>query len=118
MVETKNIDDSVLQEATAKALAESRLLGKDSTNKPLYIVRAQDITLKAKYRVYAVLKIREDAIGADIVGFELSLDNANKLTTISEALELVNKKSLRIVNKKIPWTKVLDIENRSFKYAK
>ncbi|HUS88850.1 MAG TPA: hypothetical protein VMW91_05685 [Desulfosporosinus sp.] len=112
--------DVTIQRATASSDANQRLLQKEYGNKPLYILKVEDPTVEAKFRVFAVLKvIREDAATLDIVGFETSLTNAKKLTTQIAALEQVEKNTkIKIVNIRFPWTKVLELENKSYKAIK
>lgn len=104
-----------IQEAVASALATSKLSGKNSTNKILYIVRVEDPTIKAKLRSYVVLKYTEFAFGIDLVGYETSPQTQTKLTSYSSALEHANKSGkVKIINKRIPWARILDVENKSY----
>ena len=103
------------QEAVAGALATNRLSNQDSSNKILYIVRVEDPTIKAKCRTYVALKYTEFPYGVEIVGYETNLQTQTKLTNYSGALEHAkNSKKVKIINKRIPWARILDVENKSY----
>jgi len=107
--------DVQIQEAVAGTQATRRLSNKDSTNKILYIVRVEDPTSKAKFRSYVALKYTEGPYGVDVIGYETSLQTQTKLTNYSGALEHAKQHNkVKIVNKRIPWARILDVENKSY----
>jgi len=111
----QQIGDVKQQEAIAESLANTRIGGKNSANKILYLVRVEDPTVKAKCRTYIGLKLREDPSMLDVVGYETNLQTQNKLTSYSGALEHAKKSNnVKIFHKRIPWARILDIEHKSY----
>jgi hypothetical protein len=113
--EQVNGRDSDLQEANAKLLAELRLK-QNSANNYLYMVKVEDPTIKSKCRYFVALKLREDnAFCLDLVGVEINSKDKDTFKSYNEVVNYVkNGESVHVVNIRFPWTRVINIENRTY----
>jgi hypothetical protein len=108
----KNTDNVAVQEATAKAQAEARMKDNSGYN-ALYIVTVEDPTVKAKSRKFASPKPPlEAAFYVDVTGIEIVTKKAYK--SYKEVLDDVKGETVKMVNIKFPWTKVIHIDNRTY----
>lgn len=106
-------EECEMQSADALSQANARNK-KNSSNSPLYIIKAEGPNSKLIH--YLVLKLREDnPILCDIIGFEVTKPQINKLKTSNEALKYVKENNFIKINIRIPWTKIYSIENISIK---
>jgi hypothetical protein len=91
----------------------------DNINKPLFVVRVEDLTLKDKeYIFYPIYKLDECVNYINVIGYSTSKKQLENLTTYSQVLEYFETKGEKVQEKKIPWSRVLDIENKSYKRKK
>jgi len=105
------------QEATALSIANSRM--KESLAVPVYILNVEDPSKKTKVATFVILKLREDSsVLCDFVGFEAGKTQINSFGSFEDVNNYVNKKSVKIVNIRVPWTRVVSIENITYKYKK
>jgi len=104
-----------VQEANASALANERNKNARNTNKPLYIVRTEDPSKTKKIRILAAIEIREEPVTLDITGFDVDNETQSTLTNLTDALEYVNEGKVKIIKTKIPWARIIELENRSYK---
>jgi hypothetical protein len=109
------IKEDLTQEANALKEVFAKLK-EENINKPLFIVRVEDPTIKEKeYYVIPVGKMEEAGNYITVVGFKTSKKQQSNLTTISQALEYLETSNEKVMEVKIPWYRILDIENRSYK---
>ena len=113
MSETHKIGEVAIQRANASALAENRLANK-STNKFLYIARIKHLSDESKIQIYVLLKQTDWVYGLDFVGYEITVQKLTKLTSYLEALEYAKNSTVKVVNKRIPWARILEVENMSY----
>ncbi len=112
--ELVNGRDPDLQEANAKTLAELKLK-ENSANNFLWIVKVEDPSTKSKIKYYAVLKMTQDTTCLDVVGIEINQKQQNALESFSDVENYVKEGTTRVVSIKFPWTRVISIENRTYK---
>lgn len=116
MAETKIIQKSVpedtLQKASAMELADERM--KKHSNKAIYLLTSEDISKPKGVRhiLYFDGSNREDQILISLMkGFEVSQTKLKSINNYSKALEYVDSEESVTKNIRIPWTKVISIEN-------
>lgn len=110
--------DADLQEANARMLADLRLK-ENSANNPLWICKVEDPTVKAKCRYFAAIKLNQDSpTFVDIVGVEIDQKKQNAYQSFNDVENYVNEGTARVVSIKFPWTRVINIENRTYKRKK
>ena len=107
---------SDVQEANANTLADLRL--KENLNLgPVYIVTVEDPTVRSKKRSFVSLKLREDSpVYLDLIGIEVDSKEKSKFSSYQEVENYIQEKgSVSVVNIRFPWTRVINMENRSYK---
>jgi len=104
----------------ALALREALLKTKEeNVNKPLFVVRVEDPTLKEKeYIFYPIYKLDECSNYINVIGYKTSKKRLENLTNVSQVLDFFESSGEKVQEKKIPWSRVLDIENKSYKRKK
>jgi hypothetical protein len=85
-----------------------------SANKPIYLVVAEDPTEKDGFAYYLCKSIMESTSFLDLTGFQLNKTQAGQLRKDPYAIPGV-KPELQVVNRKIPWHKIIRIENTNYK---
>lgn len=78
-----------------------------SANKPIYIVEAEDISVKGKTQRYRADRIDRFDTHITILGFLIDKAQADKLRGNPNAKEVAGRE----INYEIPWQKVIRIEN-------
>ena len=101
----------------ADALEKANRSMGNSTNKLLYILVVEDPTLKEKCRLFATTKVDKMTAFAEVIGYEITNAQSNKLKTWDDVVELVNTKngSIELVNISFPWHRVISIRNVTYK---
>lgn len=108
------LQPEVPQEASARAQADARLR-ENSSNNPIYIVTVEDPTVKLKCRTFIAVKINQEANCLDVIGYEIKKTETKALNNVREVLDNVIKgKLVQLSNIKFPWTRVINIENKTF----
>lgn len=111
---SKNIEFSDgPQEAKALANANKNLV--NSTNKLLYILVVEDPSQKTNVRYFATTKIDKLATGVDVIGYDFTNAQSNKLKTWDDALGLATKEESEILSIFFPWHRIINIRNVSYK---
>ena len=115
---TDTIESVGLQEANALEAAHART--KDGLQPSLNILRIEDPRNKRGYSTYALVKpIRTDnAILCDFVGFKVGKTQINALNSFEDVVNYVKKVPVKVVNIRVPWTKVINIENITYEHNK
>lgn len=102
------------QEASARALADAKLREKSSNN-PIYLVTVEDPTSKLNFRYFIATKLNYEGNCLDVVGYEIKKTEIKTLNNVREVLDNVIKgKLVQISNIKFPWTRVINIENKTY----
>jgi hypothetical protein len=99
----------------AKALANANKMLGNSANKLLYILVTEDPSNKTQVRYFATAKVDKLATYVDLVGYEVTNAQSNKLKTWDDVTELAKKGKLEILNISFPWQRVINIRNVSYK---
>ena len=85
-----------------------------SANKPIYLVIAEDLLEKEGLSYYYVKNMIEGNSFLDLTGFQLTKTQAGQLRKDPYAT-LSAKTELETVNRKIPWHRIIRIENTNHK---
>lgn len=85
-----------------------------SVNKPIYLVIAEDPTEKDGYIYYHVKSMIEGIACLDLTGFQLTKTQAGQLRKDPYATPSA-KTELEVINRKIPWHRIIRIENTNHK---
>jgi hypothetical protein len=113
----KEIVEEKPQEATALAIANARM--REAPPGPVNILRVEDPSEKTGVATYFVLKLREDsAILCELVGFKAGKTQINAINSFEDVVNYVEKGSVKVVNIRIPWTRIVSIENITYKHKK
>lgn len=113
--ESEDGRDSDLQEANARALADLRLK-ENSANNPLWICKVEDPTVRGKIRCFAALKVNQDSpTFVDLVGIEIDSKKQDAYKSFNDVENYVKEGTARVVSIRFPWTRVINIENRTYK---
>lgn len=102
----------------ANASANADLKIKDSFNNgPVYLVTVEDPTIKSKYREFCCLKFQHDSVTVSIVGFDIVSNKKETfaLNSLKEVSEYVQKNNITLEDYKIPWTRVINVKNITYK---
>lgn len=99
----------------AKALENANKTIGNSTNKLLYILVVEDPTVKQNCRIFATSKVDKMAAFADIIGYEITNAQSNKLKTWDDVIELANDGNIELINISFPWHRVINIRNVTYK---
>ncbi len=84
-----------------------------SANKPIYLVVAEDPTEKDGYAYYKCKDLNEGGSILELRGFQLSKTQAGQL--IKDPHATISAKTEPIaVNRKIPWHRIIRIENTTY----
>lgn len=104
------------QEAKANFLADQRLK-ENSANDPLYILSVEDPTVRGKLRTIVATKLRDgNPIYLDVIGFEIDKNASKKFESYNDIEDYVKtEETVKFINVRFPWTRVINIENRTFK---
>lgn len=84
-----------------------------SNTKPIYIIVAEDLEEANKIAYYKSQDINECNTFIDFRGFQLTKAQAAQVTKEPHAAPSA-KKELKYINYKIPWQRVIRIENITF----
>lgn len=117
--ELQKVLDISIQESNALALANAR--NKENKDiKPLYVLRVEDPEGSKKVKLYIVIKLRYDvAVLCEFFGFETTQKEVSAFSSVEEAANYVKESdSVELVNIMIPWTKVISIENITYKHKR
>lgn len=116
--ELQKVMDISLQESNALALANARNK-ENKTTAPLYLLRVEDPGTK-KNKSYLVTKLFDDRpVLCEFVGFEATQKEVSAFSSVEEAANYVKEaESVELVNIKIPWTRVISIENITYKHKR
>lgn len=104
------------QEANAIATAEQKM--KQTINNLLYIVKVEENSKSNSFRFFATQKVDETSNMVGFKGFEIPSKDEAKLKTYSDILTYVEKKKIEMVEIKFPITRIISIENRTYKKVK
>lgn len=116
------VQDVAVQSANALALATARMKENRVTG-ALYIVSVEDPRSKSKVAYYITLSMNEDSgVLLSFKGLQLTkqqLDAINSLesfTTLEDVVNYVREgQPVQLVDKRVPWTRVIDIDNITYK---
>jgi hypothetical protein len=107
--------DNKPQEAFAIKKANEKIKN-SSKSEVLYILNVEDPTVKQKQSWFIIFKFTETPVYIDVVGFHTNNKNQiDALITISDAEKLAQDNNLQIVNKRFPWARIIDIENKTYR---
>jgi len=114
--EPQKVLDISMQESSALALANARNK-ENKTTAPLFLLRVED---PKKIVNYLVTKLIDDRpVLCEFVGFEATQKEVGAFSSVEEAANYVKEAgSVRLVNIKIPWTRVISIENITYKHKR
>lgn len=83
-------------------------------HKPIYLVVAEDPTEKDGFAYYQAKSMIEGIPVLDLTGFQLTKTQAGQLRKDPYATPSA-KTELEVINRKIPWHKIIRIENTNHK---
>jgi hypothetical protein len=114
----KVVEPEVPQEANALALANART--KEGLPPLVNILRIEDPSEKTGISIYVLLKpLRTDnSVLCDFVGFKIGKTQINAFNSFEDVANYVSKKLVSIVNIRAPWTRIINIENITYKHSK
>lgn len=113
--EPQKVLDISMQESSALALANARNK-ENKTTAPLFLLRVED---PKKIVNYLVTKLIDGPVLCEFVGFEATQKEVGAFSSVEEAANYVKEAgSVRLVNIKIPWTRVISIENITYKHKR
>jgi len=116
LIKNKEVIEEKPQEATALALANARM--KEVVSGPVYTLRVEDPSEKTGVATYLLLKqVREEnSILCDFFGFKAGKTQINAINSFEDVVNYVEKGSVKVVNMRVPWTKIVSIENITYKH--
>ena len=100
---------SEVQEASAKSIAETRMkeAGQVQT---FYIVKAEDLSVKEQFKCYLTTKTSETSFTLNINGLELNKTQLKDALNKSSIGEYVKERASDIISIRLPWTKIINIQ--------
>lgn len=111
-------DNNDIQVADALSKIHNKMGAKD-TNKIVYKIRVEDPTSRPKSREFLAYNMLENPYYLEIRGVDLtqSLQTHNNLEINSyrDIIDLKEKGLVEIINIRFPWTRIVNIQNMSFK---
>ena len=122
-LESTTVQEVGQQSANALILAESKMK-ENKINGALYILCVEDPRERGKIAYYVSLSpLNEDnAILVSFKGFQLtkqqldSIQSLKSFTTLEDVVNYVREgQPVQLVDKRVPWTRVIDIDNITYK---
>ena len=105
-----------IQTANARSLADLRLK-ENLTNNPIYLISAEDPSGVKGSKYYITLKMLEQNLYIDFFGFEVGIKDKDKINNVTDVEEyLKSNESLKLESIKIPWNKIINVKNKTYKY--
>ena len=83
------------------------------TNKPIYLIVAEDPEVKGKIAYYQSQALIESSNYLDFKGYLLTKECVIKL--VNDPYASLAKMELKMLNRKIPWLRIIRIENLTYK---
>jgi hypothetical protein len=102
-----------IQEANVSGLIDQKL--KENSNIPVYIVAVDDPRNENSYKQFVCTRVTECSNYLEIIGFSADTKTINAIKSINEVNNIVQKKNIKYENHKFSWTKVIDINNITYK---
>jgi len=101
-----------MQEATALAQAHENLKKGSKNANPVFEILLTPITKGSPIKFLAIRLENKDSF-VEVWGWETK----EEITIISatEAQEFAKTNNIRVVNKQLPWHRILEIENKAYK---
>lgn len=109
---TNTIDDGIQE---AKAIEKINKIIGNSTNKLLYIVVIEDLSSDQGIRFIATSKVDKNPVCLDVIGYEVTNAQTDKLKTWDDAVELATNEKMEIISVTFPWHRIISIRNVSYK---
>lgn len=85
-----------------------------SATKPIYLVIVEDLLEETKLAFYKSQSLIENGSYLELSGFQLTKKQADQLTKDPRAT-ISAKTVLKAVNRKIPWHRIIRIDNVTYK---